>query len=84
LKRYGADGRNNLKRKYENRMKGFYWIYLTQEKDKYVVVNTVLIFWALQNSGNYQLNGTVSSHKGLRYTELVIIIIFLLSQAFTT
>jgi hypothetical protein len=34
VKRYGADGKNILKRKYEKRMKGFDWIYLTQEKDR--------------------------------------------------
>jgi hypothetical protein len=33
-KRLGADGNIILKRNYENRMKGFEWIYLAQEKDK--------------------------------------------------
>lgn len=33
LKRLDADGKIILKQKYENRIKGFNWIYLTQEKD---------------------------------------------------
>jgi hypothetical protein len=41
-------------------------------------VNTLFIFWALENSGNCQLNEIVPTHKGLRYTELVIIIIIII------
>jgi hypothetical protein len=41
-------------------------------------VDTVLIFRALENSGYNQLNEIVSSHKGLRFTELVIIIIIII------
>ena len=41
-------------------------------------MNASLIFRTVKNWGYYQLYEILSSHKGLRYTELVIIIIFFL------